>query len=93
MPPVPYDLIIGLDRGDQKTDLCLLETATGQRRCAVSPGLLVDERKWHRTTRVEQRVAAGTRRAGLEITMDAPHCGSVQRPLMGIASVNLTGTA
>lgn len=28
----PYDLVIGLDRADQKADLCLLETATGQRR-------------------------------------------------------------
>ena len=32
MTPVPYDLIIGLDRADKKADLCLLETATGQRR-------------------------------------------------------------
>lgn len=32
MTPVPYDLIIGLDRADNKADLCLLETATGQRR-------------------------------------------------------------
>jgi transposase len=34
-PPPPYDLIIGLDRADQKADLCLLETATGQHRTAV----------------------------------------------------------
>lgn len=31
----PYDLIIGLDRADKKADLCLIETATGQRRTAV----------------------------------------------------------
>lgn len=35
MPACPYDLIIGLDRADQKADLCLIETATGQRRTAV----------------------------------------------------------
>jgi transposase len=35
MTPAPYDLIIGLDRADQKADLCLIETTTGQRRCAV----------------------------------------------------------
>src|ERR1017187_2242098 len=28
----PYDLIIGLDRSDKKADLCLITTATGQRR-------------------------------------------------------------
>jgi hypothetical protein len=32
MTAAPYDLIIGLDRADKKADLCLLETATGQRR-------------------------------------------------------------
>jgi transposase len=35
MTPTPYDLIIGLDRADQKADLCLIETATGQRRTVV----------------------------------------------------------
>ena len=35
MTPAPYDLILGLDRSDQKADLCLIETATGQRRAAV----------------------------------------------------------
>jgi transposase len=35
MTPAPYDLILGLDRADQKADLCLLETATGQRRFIV----------------------------------------------------------
>ena len=28
----PYDLVIGLDRSDQKADLCLIDTRTGQRR-------------------------------------------------------------
>ena len=31
----PYDLVIGLDRSDQKADLCLIDTPTGQRRTAV----------------------------------------------------------
>ena len=31
----PYDLIIGLDRSDQKADLCLIDTRTGQRRSVV----------------------------------------------------------
>jgi hypothetical protein len=28
----PYDLVIGLDRSDRHADLCLLDTAAGQRR-------------------------------------------------------------
>ena len=28
----PYDLVIGLDRSDQKADLCLIDTHSGQRR-------------------------------------------------------------
>jgi len=28
--PHPHDLVIGLDRSDQKADLCLIDTATGQ---------------------------------------------------------------
>ena len=32
---IPYDLIIGLDRSDQKADLCLIEARTGQRRSVV----------------------------------------------------------
>jgi transposase len=31
----PYDLVIGLDRADKKADLCLLNTATGERRSVV----------------------------------------------------------
>ena len=31
----PYDLVIGLDRSDQKADLHLITTATGQRRSVV----------------------------------------------------------
>ena len=30
-----YDLILGLDRSDQKADLCLIDTRTGQRRSLV----------------------------------------------------------
>jgi len=33
--PHPYDLIIGLDRSDKKADLCLITTATGQRRSQI----------------------------------------------------------
>ena len=32
----PYDLVIGLDRSDQKADLCLLDTHTGTRRATSS---------------------------------------------------------
>jgi transposase len=35
MTACSYDLIIGLDRADKKADLCLLETATGQRRAVI----------------------------------------------------------
>ncbi len=31
----PYDLVIGLDRSDQKADLCLIDTRTGQRRTQI----------------------------------------------------------
>jgi hypothetical protein len=31
----PYDLVIGLDRSDQKADLCFIDTHTGQRRAEV----------------------------------------------------------
>jgi transposase len=31
----PYDLIVGLDRSDQKADLCLLDVRTGQRRAVT----------------------------------------------------------
>jgi len=33
--PHPYDLVLGLDRSDQKADLCLIDTHTGQRRSVV----------------------------------------------------------
>jgi hypothetical protein len=35
MTAAPYDLVIGLDRADKKADLCLIDTATGQRRCVT----------------------------------------------------------
>jgi transposase len=31
----PYDLVIGLDRSDQKADLCLLDPRTGERRTTL----------------------------------------------------------
>lgn len=34
-PSHPYDLVIGLDRSDQKADLCLMDTRTGQRRAEI----------------------------------------------------------
>jgi transposase len=33
--PHPHDLIIGLDRSDKKADLCLIDTATEQRRSEI----------------------------------------------------------
>jgi transposase len=33
--PPSYDLVIGLDRADQKADLCLINPRTGERRTAV----------------------------------------------------------
>ena len=35
MTACPYDLVIGLDRSDQKADLCLIDTHTGLRRSVV----------------------------------------------------------
>ena len=59
MTPTPYDLIIGLDRADQKADLCLLDTKTGQRRTvliATAPEALwewlAELRQQHPTARV-----------------------------------------
>lgn len=31
LAPIPYDLVIGLDRSDTKADLCLIDTQSGQR--------------------------------------------------------------
>jgi hypothetical protein len=33
--PHPYDLVIGLDRSDQKADLCLINPRTGARRAEI----------------------------------------------------------
>jgi hypothetical protein len=59
MNAAPYDLIIGLDRADKKADLCLLQTATGQRRNVTidtAPEALCDWlaqlRQQHPTARV-----------------------------------------
>jgi hypothetical protein len=38
--PHPYDLVIGLDRSDQKADLHFITTGTGQRRSLVIGTLL-----------------------------------------------------
>ena len=55
----PYDLVIGLDRSDQKADLCLIDTRTGQRRAqiiATAPEALwewlLDLRQQHPQARV-----------------------------------------
>ena len=59
MTACPYDLILGLDRADQKADLCLIDTATGQRRgltLATAPEALcqwlAQLRQQHPTARV-----------------------------------------
>ena len=43
--PVPYDLVIGLDRSDKKADLCLIDTHTGQysaQTVEITPEALFD---------------------------------------------------
>jgi hypothetical protein len=47
---------------------------------SVSPRVLVDERNEHRATRVDQRVVAETRRAGLEGTMDRAALRTAESP-------------
>ena len=69
MTAAPYDLVIGLDRADQKADLCLIETATGQRRNVTidtAPEALCD---WLAALRQQQPTA----RVGLCLEQPAVH--------------------
>ena len=68
-PSHPYDLVIGLDRSDQKADLCLITTATGQRRTqtiATAPEALWE---WLLALRQQQPQA----RVGLCLEQPAVH--------------------
>jgi transposase len=65
----PYDLVIGLDRSDQKADLCLIDTRTGQRRAqtiATAPEALWE---WLLALRQQQPQA----RVGLCLEQPAVH--------------------
>src|SRR2546427_3124308 len=67
--PNPYDLVIGLDRSDQKADLCLIDTHTGQRRSVVidtSPEAL-----WEWLLELRQQYPEG--RVGLCLEQPAVH--------------------
>jgi hypothetical protein len=69
MIPAPYDLIIGLDRADQKADLCLVDTRTGERRTAVIATAPEALWKWLR----ELRQHHPTARVGLCLEQPAVH--------------------
>ena len=65
----PYDLVIGLDRSDQKADLCLIDTRTGERRrvlIATAPEALWE---WLRELRQQHPGA----RLGLCLEQPAVH--------------------
>lgn len=65
----PYDLILGLDRADKKADLCLLETATGQRRCVTLD--TAPEALWEWLAELRQQHP--TARVGLCLEQPAVH--------------------
>lgn len=69
MTAPPYDLVIGLDRSDKKADLCLLNTATGQRRSVVLDTAPEALREWLAELRQQQPGA----RAGLCLEQPAVH--------------------
>ncbi len=69
MIPAPYDLIIGLDRADQKADLCLIDLRTGQRRRAVIATAPEALGEWLR----ELRQHHPTARVGLCLEQPAVH--------------------
>src|SRR5438876_188720 len=54
-PPLPFDLVIGLDRSDRAADLCVLDPRTGRRTRGVQQ--LVD----HRRAVVDERTALTNR--------------------------------
>ena len=66
---VPYDLILGLDRADKKADLCLLKTATGQRRCVTLD--TAPEALWEWLAQLRQQYP--TARVGLCLEQPAVH--------------------
>lgn len=69
MTVCPYDLIVGLDRSDQKADLCLIDVRTGQRR-----GVTLDtapEALWEWLAEVRQEYPAA--RVGLCLEQPAGH--------------------
>jgi transposase len=69
MTACPYDLVIGLDRSDQKADLCLLDPRTGQRRT-----LTIDtspEALWEWLAQLRQQHPAA--RVGLCLEQPAVH--------------------
>ena len=69
MTVCPYDLIVGLDRSDQKADLCLIEVRTGQRR-----GITIDtapEALWEWLAELRQHYPAA--RVGLCLEQPAGH--------------------
>ena len=68
-PLPPYDLVIGLDRSDQKADLCLLDPRTGERRTAVIATAPEALREWLLALRQQHPQA----RVGLCLEQPAGH--------------------
>jgi len=68
MTPAAYDLIIGLDRADKKADLCLIATATGQRR-----GITIDTAP-RRSVNGWPSCASNTRRPASVSVSNNPPC-------------------
>jgi transposase len=68
-PSPPYDLIIGLDRSDQKADLHLITTATGQRRSEIID--TAPEALWEWLLELRQQHPAG--RVALCLEQPAVH--------------------
>jgi transposase len=67
--PHPYDLVIGLDRSDQKADLCLIDPRTGQRRSVVIDP--APEALWEWLLQLRQQQPAA--RVGLCLEQPAVH--------------------
>jgi transposase len=69
MTPHPYDLVIGLDRSDQKADLCLIDTHTDQRRSVIIA--TAPEALWEWLRQLRQQHPAA--RVGLCLEQPAVH--------------------
>ena len=65
----PYDLVIGLDRSDQKADLCLIDTRTGERRPVIID--TAPEALWEWLSELRQQHPGA--RAGLCLEQPAVH--------------------